>query len=140
MNKTDQELLEQNQNLQAEAKALLSQDGLLATIQRFGPTFLHGSVTLNLMVRRDIDIYVRLSNNLDITTFFAIGAAITQQFQVLKASYSNHFIRNYPGFDYGLFWGIQINHQNKKWKLDLWGHGPRHFDEHCAQFEQLKNH
>ena len=138
MNKTDEELLEQAQKLHAEAQVLLFQDGLLATIQRFGPTFISGSVALNLMVRRDIDIYVRLSNDLDITTFFAIGAAITQQLQVLKASYSNHFIRNFPGFDHGLFWGIQLNHQGQKWKLDLWGHGPHHFDEHCAQFEQLR--
>lgn len=138
MNKTDEELLEQAQKLHIEAQVLLFQDGLLAIIQRFGPTFLHGSVELNLLVRRDIDIYVQLSDDLDITTFFAIGTAITQQLQVIKASYSNHFIRNYPGFDHGLFWGIQINNQSQKWKLDLWGHGPHHFDKHCAQFEQLR--
>lgn len=138
MNKTDAELLEQAQSLYAEAQALLLQDGLLTVIQRFGPTFISGSAALNLMVRRDIDIYVRLPHDLDVATFFAIGAAITHQFQVFKASYSNHFIRNFPGFDHGLYWGIRLGCQGQRWKLDLWGHGAGHFDEHCAQLEQLQ--
>lgn len=139
IHKSDEKLIEQSQQRQMEAQALLFDAGLLSTIQKFGPVFLHGSVKLDLLVRRDIDIYVQLPNDLDRTAFFAIGAAINQQFQVLKASYSNHFIRNFPGFDHGLFWGIQINHQGQKWKLDLWGYGPAHFDEHCAQFEHLQD-
>ena len=138
MDKTDEELLEQAQRLHAEAENLLVQEDLLATIQRFGPASIVGSYALNLMVRRDIDIYFQLSDDLDIGTFFAIGAAITQHFRVLKASYSNHFIRNFPGFDHGLFWGIQLSHLGQKWKVDLWGHGAKQFAEHYAQSVQLE--
>ncbi len=135
---TDEALLERAGQLHSEAQALLFEDGLLAAIQSFGPTFVSGSVALDLLVRRDIDIYVQLAGDLDTSAFFEIGAAITRKFQVLKASYSNHFIRNFPGFDHGLFWGIQINHHDRKWKLDLWGYGPGHFTEHCTRFERLR--
>lgn len=135
---SDNELLAQAQSLYAEAKNLLYQGGLLATIQRFGPTVVVGSVALNLMVRRDIDIDVQLADDLDIATFFAIGAVITQEFPVFKASYSNQFIRNFAGFTHGLYWGIQLGYQGERWKLDLWGHGARHFAEHAAQSRHLQ--
>ena len=138
MAKTDAELLAQALDLHTEAEALLIKVGLLETIQHFGPTLINGSYALNLMVHRDLDIAVQLQDDLDISNFFAIGTAITNRFQVLKASYSNHFIRHFPGFDHGLFWGIQLNHKGEPWKLDLWGYGPQKFAEHYAQFNQLQ--
>lgn len=138
IHKTDAELIEQAQELHTEVQTLLFDNKLLSTIQQFGPAFLHGSVKLGLLVRRDVDIYIQLPNDLDTTTFFAIGAAINQQLEIHKASYSNHFIRNFPGFNHGLFWGIQINHQGQKWKLGLWGYGAERFKEHCAEFNQLQ--
>lgn len=139
MIKSNEEVLAQAQRLHIEAEHLLYQGGLLATIQRFGPAVVVGSVALRLMVRRDIDIYVQLADDLDIATFFAIGAAITQEFPVFKASYSNHFIRNFSGFTHGLYWGIQLGYQEQGWKLDLWGHGVHHFAEHVATSQQLQS-
>ena len=130
MSKTDQELLDQHQALSDELQALLIQDGLLAVIQKFGLAAVGGSAALGLLVRRDVDVSVRLKDDMDTATFFAIGAAITKQFLVQKASYSNHFIRNWPGFDHGLYWGIQLKHQGVVWKLDLWGYGAAQFDAH----------
>ncbi len=138
LSSTEPALLEQAQRLSDEAYALLDQGGLLDIIQQAGHTFISGSLALNLMVRRDVDVYVQLTNDLDIAAFFALGAAITGQFQVLKASYSNHFIRNLPEFDHGLYWGIQLIYQNQPWKLDLWGYGPQHFRDHCRQLEELQ--
>jgi hypothetical protein len=130
MSKTDAELLEQHQKLSDELQTLLIQEGLLAVIQSFGLAAVGGSAALGLLVRRDVDVSVRLKDDMDTATFFAIGAAITKQFLVQKASYSNHFIRNWPGFDHGLYWGIQLKHQGVVWKLDLWGYGPAQFDAH----------
>ena len=130
MSKTDVELLEQHQKLSDELQNLLIQEGLLAVIQSFGLAAVGGSSALGLLVRRDVDVSVRLKDDMDTATFFAIGAAITKQFLVQKASYSNHFIRNWPGFDHGLYWGIQLKHQGVVWKLDLWGYGPAQFDAH----------
>ena len=130
MSKTDPELLEQHQKLSDELQNLLIQEGLLAVIQSFGLAAVGGSAALGLLVRRDVDVSVRLKDDMDTATFFAIGAAITKQFLVQKASYSNHFIRNWPGFDHGLYWGIQLKHRGVVWKLDLWGYGPAQFDAH----------
>jgi len=130
MSKTDQELIDQHQALNTELQALLMAEGLLAAIQAFGLVFVSGSAALGLLVRRDVDVSVRLASDMDTAAFFAIGAALTKKFIVQKASYSNHFIRNWPGFDHGLYWGIQIKHQGAVWKLDLWGYGPEQFDAH----------
>ncbi len=138
MDLNDETLIARARQLQAEAQALLEEGKLLATIQRVGPTCISGSVALNLMVRRDIDIYVQLEYDLDISAFFEIGVALAGQFPVLKASYSNHFIRNFTGFNHGLYWGIRLLYNSQPWKLDLWGHGLQHFSEHCADFERLQ--
>jgi len=136
--KNDEQLLDQAQTLLADAHALLSQRGLLDALQRVGPVFMSGSFKLNLMVRRDIDVYVQLANELDTADFFALGTYFTKHFQVLKASYSNHFIRNFHGFDHGLYWGIQLKFQGQPWKLDLWGYDPQHFIGQCDYLNQLQ--
>lgn len=138
MHTTDEQLFEQSQTLHREAQTLLLDTNLLSTFQQIGPTFMSGSYALNLMVRRDIDIYIKLADTPDLATFFRLGEMLTLKLQVLKASYSNHFIRNFPGFDHGLYWGVQIEYNGQKWKLDLWGHRPLHFDKHCAEFERLQ--
>jgi hypothetical protein len=137
MTKTDAELLEQHQTLASELQTLLIHDGLLSAIQAFGVVFVGGSAALGFLVRRDVDINVRLADDMDTATFFSIGAALTHQFLVQKASYSNHFIRNWPRFDHGLYWGIQLKHSGTVWKLDLWGYGPQRFDAHRRQHMAL---
>jgi hypothetical protein len=137
MSKTDAELLEQHDKLAAELQTLLIQDGLLSVIQAFGVVFVGGSAALGFLVRRDVDVNVRLADDMDTANFFAIGAALTQQFLVQKASYSNHFIRNWPRFDHGLYWGLQLKHSGTVWKLDLWGYGPQRFDAHRRQYLAL---
>jgi hypothetical protein len=134
MTKTDAELLEQHQQLAGELQTLLIQDGLLSVVQAHGVVFVGGSAALGFLVRRDVDVNVRLADDMDTATFFSIGAALTRQFLVQKASYSNHFIRNWPRFDHGLYWGIQLKHSGTVWKLDLWGYGPQRFDAHRRQY------
>ena len=139
MSLADAELFERSAAVRAEAQTLLAEGGLLACLREFGPTSVVGSFALDLMVRRDLDIYIRLDDDLDILRFFEIGAVIIRQFPVLKASYSNHFIRGLPEFDHGLYWGILIDYTGNPWKLDVWGHGPAHYAEHLAEFEHLQN-
>jgi len=133
MTKSDAELLEQHEKLAAELQTLLIHDGLLAAVQAYGVVFVGGSAALGFLVRRDVDLNVRLADDMDTATFFALGAALTRQFLVQKASYSNHFIRNWPRFDHGLYWGVQLKHSGTVWKLDLWGYGPQRFDAHRRQ-------
>jgi hypothetical protein len=135
--KTDEELRKQAQVLHDEADNLLYRKNLLENIQKTGQTCISGSYTFNLMVHRDIDIYVQLNIDQDIFRFFSIGKTITDNYEVHKASYSNHFIRHFPGFDHGLYWGILLKSQENIWKIDLWGYGPDYYHEHCVQIQEL---
>lgn len=123
--------------LESQASTLLNEAGLLNLIRRFGPARAGGSLALGLMVRREIDIDVQLTHDLDTASFFAIGAALAAGYPVVKASYSNHFIRGLPGFDAGLFWGVWLDHAGQRWKLDLWGYGPDRYAEKGRALAQL---
>ncbi len=136
--KTEDALLSQARQLQNEATALLQDRGLLRLVESFGEARVGGSVALGLMARREVDVYLRLDDERDTKLFFSVGAALTGAFSVVKASYSDHFIRGWPGFSSGLFWGIQLDDAGKRWKLDLWGEGPEAFVEHRHTFETMR--
>ena len=124
--------------LRLEAQRLL-ESGLLATLEASAPAFVHGSYKLDLLLRRDLDINLCLAADDDTASFFQVGAALTAQYPVHKASYSNHFTRGFPGFDYGLYWGIELSFEAYRWKLDVWGLGPDRFAEHQRRFEMLED-
>ena len=131
-------LLRQAQSLRSEAGRPL-EGGLLATLEAFASTFVHGSYALDLLLKRDLDINLRLTKGDDVVSFFQVGAAITAKYPVHKASYSNHFTRGFPGFEYGLYWGIELGFEAHRWKLDVWGLSPDRFAEHQKRFQELKD-
>ena len=130
--------LRQAHDLRLEAQRLL-EGGLLATLEASASAFVHGSYKLNLLLRRDLDINLRLVDDKDTEGFFQVGAALTAQYPVHKASYSNHFTRGFPSFEYGLYWGIELSFEAYRWKLDVWGLGPDRFAEHQRRFEMLRD-
>lgn len=134
----DVDVLTSARNLRTEADELLTAGGLLGLVESFGEVRLGGSAALDLMSRREIDLYLRLDDERDTARFFSVGAAIQAAYSVVKASYSNHFIRGLPGFSSGLFWGIQLDYADRRWKIDLWGEGPTAFAEHRRTFEDLR--
>lgn len=134
---TDKELLEHSRLIRDEASDLLNKDGLLTLLNGYGTTRVIGSYTLNTMTWRDIDISMVLPDEQDVGLFFEIGTKIAMQFQITKMSYSNHFIRNFPGFDHGLYWGTLLLYKEHEWKIDLWGYGETDFDVHMADFDAL---
>ena len=134
----DAEILQLADGLEQEAEDLLGRGGLLSRIQGHAPCHVSGSVALGLMVRRDVDVWAQLSADQDVATFFQVGASIANEYEVLKASFSNHYLRGLPEFDHGLYWGIEIVYRGQRWKLDLWGYGPERFQEHTDQFAELQ--
>ena len=135
MNNID--IIEHSNLLRQEASELLNNAGLLPMLKAYGATRVIGSYTLDTMTWRDIDISMKLPDEQDVELFFEIGNKIATKFKITKMSYSNHFIRNFPGFDHGLYWGMQLLYADQEWKIDLWGYGETDYHKHMADFDAL---
>ena len=133
----DKEIIRHSKRLHEEANELLDKEGLLPMLNAFGTTRVIGSYTLDTMTWPDIDISMNLPNAQDVVLFFELGKRIVTKFEITKMSYSNHFIRNFPGFDHGLYWGIQLRYAGREWKIDLWGYSDADYQTHIADFEAL---
>lgn len=135
---TDKEIHKHASLLRNEASQLLNNEGLLTLLQSYGDTRVIGSYTLDTMTWRDIDISIKLPHERNVMFFFDIGESIARDFQVAKMSFSNFFIRDFPKFDHGLYWGIQLLYAEHEWKIDLWGYGETEYDNHMSEFDELQ--
>lgn len=134
----DEEIVRHSKLLHQEASELLDKEGLLSILKTVGTTQVIGSYTLNMMTWPDIDISMNLPNEQNIEMFFALAKRIATKFQITKMSYSNHYIRGFPGFDHGLYWGTQLRYRGREWKIDLWGYNDTDYQKHIAEFETLR--
>ncbi len=135
----DIDVVEHSELLRQEADKILHVEGLLPLLNTFCTTRVIGSYALDLMTWPDIDISMVLPHQQDVDLFFDIGKKIALRFHITKISYSNHYIRDFPGFDHGLYWGIRILFAEKEWKIDLWGYGESDYKMHMAEFDMLHN-
>ena len=133
----DKEIVKHSRLLHQEASDLLNKEGLLPILRSFGATRVIGSYALDMMTWPDIDISMKLPNDQNVDLFFEIAKKIATKFQITKMSYSNHFIRNFPGFDHGLYWGIRLRYAEREWKIDLWGYSDADYQTHIAEFDAL---
>ena len=133
----DKEIARHSKRLHQEASEILDKEGLLPMLRSFGTTRVIGSYALDTMTWPDIDISMKLPNDQNVDLFFEIAKIIATKFQITKMSYSNHFIRNFPGFDHGLYWGIQLRYAEREWKIDLWGYSDTDYQTHIAEFDAL---
>ena len=111
---TDEEIVRHSKRLHQEASELLDKEGLLQMLSSFGTTRVIGSYTLDTMTWADIDISMNLPNEQNVEVFFEIGKRIGTKFQITKMSYSNHYIRGFPGYDHGLYWGTQLRYKERE--------------------------
>ena len=135
---TDAEIIKHSKLLHQEASELLDKEGLLPMISAFGTTRVIGSYALDTMTWPDIDISMNLPNEQNIEMFFELAKRIATKFQITKMSYSNHYIRGFPGFDHGLYWGTQLRYKEREWKIDLWGYDDTAYQKHIAEAETLR--
>ncbi len=134
----DKEILKYSRMLRQEATELLHREGLLSMLRTFGSTQVIGSYALDTMTWPDIDISMNLPDEQNVELFLELGKRIGTKFQVTKMSYSNHYIRDFPGFDHGLYWGIQLRYAGREWKVDLWGYNDTDYQAHIADADALR--
>src|SRR3954468_6024179 len=102
--------------IRKEAGTMLHGQGLLTTAQQFGETFVGGSYFLDLMVWRDLDVYIK-APDVSIADFFALGVEVTERFDAWKSFFTDNRARD-PG---GLYWGIRLGDLSEgAWKFDIW--------------------
>lgn len=119
------ELEQQNASLRREADLILYRQGLASMTQRVGEIFVGGSYFFDLMVWRDLDIYIR-APEVTLDDFFDLGARITKHFDAWKAFFTNNRDADSPG----LYWGIRLgDHRKAAWKLDIWAIDDAAFDQ-----------
>ena len=134
---SDKEIVKHSRRLRQEASELLDKEGLLSMPSAFGTTRVIGSYALDTMTWPDIDISMNLPNEQNVELFFELAKRIATKFEITRMSYSNHFIRNFPGFDHGLYWGIRLHYAEREWKIDLWGYDDTDYQKHIADAEAL---
>ena len=134
---SDKAIVEYSRQLRQEATALLDKEGLLSMLKAVGTTQVIGSYALDTMTWPDIDISMNLPQAQNVELFFELAQRIATKFEITKMSYSNHYIRNFPGFDHGLYWGIQLRYAGTEWKVDLWGYNDTDYQRHIAEANEL---
>ena len=109
-----------SKSLRAEAKAILDEGGLNTLLQTHGRVVIHGSYQLDLMVWRDLDIYL-CSGAFQLREFFGLGARVAELLSAHRMHFRNELAAPTNGLPRGLYWGIHLRDQPYgPWKIDIW--------------------
>ena len=112
--------LDINISLKKEADEILYEKNLLEILNTFGQSHVSGSYALDLMVWRDLDIYVEADVSSQ-KVFFEMGFRISSLLNPVKMSFRNELVGKTPGLPRGLYWGVYLgNERAGAWKIDIW--------------------
>jgi len=116
-----------NEALRVEADALLWEKGLHPLLETYGLVHVSGSYALQLMVWRDLDIYL-VTEGLPQSAFFHLGGQIADLLTPTRMHFRNERVAKTEGLPEGLYWGIYLgNEREGAWKIDVWAVSPAHF-------------
>jgi hypothetical protein len=107
--------------LHAEATGILD-GGLRSLLEGFGRPVPQGSYALDLMVWRDLDLYlIPPHDTLDVDRFFALGGMLAQRLQPHRMHFRDETRRQSPGLPAGMYWGVYLPDTTAPgWKIDPW--------------------
>jgi hypothetical protein len=116
----DSELLfATSRQVKQHADALLLESGLVARLQNYGEVLFTGSYAIDLMLNRDIDLYVVHPELTEERVLDALRNLILQSF---FHGYTYYDFLKHPsaGFPGGYYIGLKLPFRNEEWKLDIW--------------------
>ena len=120
--RSDAEILAIQDELQAEAEAVVADLELMPILERLGLPTRTGSAALGVMVARDIDI-TTVCPSLDPATVFAAAIPLATHSRVQRLLFRNDTGRwnTDPRYPDGLYWMIEyVADDGTRWSLDLW--------------------
>lgn len=85
----DQIRRERQEKLQTEAREILDDKGLIQACEPFGEVFVGGSVQSELMVWRDIDVYIGVTGEFDIDAPLAINEFLIKSLGVTSSQFAD---------------------------------------------------
>ena len=115
-------LWERQQQLQLEAAAVLKDLEIIELLSVVGRAVQVGSVALELMVWREIDLTV-LCPRLDLEQIFELGARLASHPRVRGLQFRNDTgdWNQDPNYPDGLFWEIDyVSESASGWEMDIW--------------------
>lgn len=117
MNKNGLQTL--SKNIKKEAGLLLKKTNLLDSLGRYGEVMIRGSYELDLMIDRDIDIYVICKKFKKQSAIDALLDLINEN--IFRGYTFYDFVkRRKKGFPKGYYLGLKTKFKNEKWKVDIW--------------------
>jgi hypothetical protein len=143
------DLRQYSAELRAGALELIERSGIRKVVAAtLGQLEVVGSVDLDLMVWRDIDLYARAgpeesSRFVGLLTEICAGLSRAGHLMV-KASFNNEYRRPGNPYGHGLYLGLLVllNGEVPEWKIDLWAWNeatyPQKMAEHARLAEALK--
>lgn len=113
------DILDHAQEIKKQADKLLQDAKIVETLKDFGEIQFAGSYSLNLMVNRDIDLYVINEKYTKEDVLKALNSFIHQEFfnGYLYYDFTNFKREGFPKGDYI---GLKTRVNNVKWKIDIW--------------------
>lgn len=115
-----------NAELKREADGLMAVCRLADVLASYPQWFVGGSYSYDLMVWRDLDVYVlNLTHNLKVC--FEVALALTERLPVWKSRFTNNLGREPNGY----YWGLKTGDERAgAWKFDVWFLDRAGFDAH----------
>jgi len=109
-------------SLHAEATEILEVRRLRSTLEEYGRVVPHGSYALDLMVWRDLDLYLVPSSSIEGRTwFFVLGSRIANLLGAHRMHFRDETVVQTEGLPKGLYWGVHVpGLAGTAWKIDIW--------------------
>lgn len=124
------DLLSKQEDLQKEAKEVLSKLNLIDTLSKYGSAQIIGSVALGLMVYRDIDIEVTTNNFIQNSIESLVNDLLQKRSKRIDFVVLDNLEGNNPNAPQGIYIGLKyfglVEDNNyfstnpKVWKIDIW--------------------
>ncbi|OGO20576.1 MAG: hypothetical protein A2Z15_07040 [Chloroflexi bacterium RBG_16_50_11] len=134
------ELEKQNTAITAEADKILYERGLLKILGKFGETFVTGSYTLKLMLRRDLDVNISCDTMTE-KKFFQMGGEIAAALKPARILYINEYVVRHPRLPLGYYFGVSLGKKDdpQDWNIDIWSMDTDQFNQNKRAIINLKS-
>lgn len=125
--------------LKVLGEKILYEEGLYNILSTLGNPQIVGSFDLDLLIKPDIDITIRVEKY-EVEKYFSTCAEIADKIKPIRIKYIDQSIAQFDEFpfDTGYFLGINLKRNNIKWSVDAWLFTPQIFEERINYHNEIK--